>query len=74
MSIINCEFLKGAWDGVRLFGDITKKEVRGDRWLDGGKLVGFVIEERDFTCEEVNFLRAICKLCVIKLNIIACVE
>ena len=65
MSIVECEFLKGLWDGVRLFGDISEKEVEGDRWLEDGKPVGFVINERDFTCEEVNFLRAICKLCVI---------
>ena len=70
MSIVNCEFLKGSWDGVRLFEDISEKEVKGDRWLEDGKPVGFLIEENDFTCEEVNFLPAICKLCVIKLRIV----
>ena len=73
MSIVNCEFLKGAIDGVRLFQDILEEEVKGDRWLENSKFIGFVIKESDFTCEEVNFLRAICKLCVIKLRVVGLV-
>ena len=74
MSIVNCEFLKRWWDGVRLYEDICEKEVKGDSWMEDSKPIGFVISERDFTSEGVNFIRAICKLCVIKLRIVACNE